>query len=118
MDVKAAIFLFAGPEMPCRLVHSIVFARDITARGGEATIILEGEAPHWLLVLPDPQHKHHGLYTKAKEEGLIDVVCRACAVQAGAVEAAEQEGFALVNDAFGHVSLAPYMEAGFRIVTL
>jgi len=118
MQVKAAILLFAGPDKPCRLVHSIAFARDIIARGGQASIILEGEAPAWLPELTEPEHKHHALYAKAKEEGLLDVVCRACALQAGVVELAEREGFSLVNDASGHVSLAPYIEAGFRIVTL
>jgi hypothetical protein len=118
MSEKVAIFLFAGPEAPCRLVHSFIFARDIAARGGEARIILEGAAPEWLLLLPSPDHKHHGTYRKAKEEGLIDAVCRACAFQADAVEAAEQEGFPLVGDALGHASLVPYMADSFRIVTL
>jgi hypothetical protein len=118
MHAKAAIFLFTGPDKPCRLVHSIVFARDIIGRGGQASIILEGEAPAWLLELPDPQHKHHALYSKAKDEGLLDVVCRGCALQAGVVDVAEREGFTLVSDASGHVSLVPYMESGFRIVTL
>lgn len=118
MQSKVAIILFAGPDKPCRLVHAIVFARDIVARGGRVSIILEGEAPAWLLELPDPRHKHHALYSKAKNEGLLDVVCKACALQAGAVEVAEREGFNLVSDASGHVSLVPYMEAGFRLVTL
>ena len=118
MSSKAAIFLFAGPEMPCRLVHAIVFARDIEQRGGEATIVLEGAAPQWLLELSDPGHKFHAQYARAKEEGLIDVVCKACALQAGTAEIAEREGFHLVGDAMGHVSMAPYIEAGFRIVTL
>lgn len=118
MNVKAAVVLLAGPDKPCRLVHAIVFARDIVARGGQASIILEGEAPAWLHALPDPKHSLHGLYSAAKEEGLLDVVCRACALQAGVVEVAEREGFNLVHDAAGHVSLVPYIEAGFRIVTL
>jgi len=45
-------------------------------------------------------------------------VCKACAVQARALEAAAEEGFRLVNDASGHVSLVPYVEAGYHIVML
>jgi len=118
MSEKVAVFLFAGPEAACRLVHSIIFARDVKAKGGEAQIVLEGAAPEWLLLLPDQGHKLHGLYRKAKEEGLIVAVCEACASQVGAVEAAVQEGLALVGDAFGHVSLVPFTEDGYRIVTL
>jgi hypothetical protein len=39
-------------------------------------------------------------------------------VQAQAVEAAAEEGLRLVYDASGHVSLAPYMDEGYEIVTL
>jgi hypothetical protein len=34
------------------------------------------------------------------------------------VETAAEEGLRLVFDASGHVSLMPYMEDGYRIVTL
>ena len=118
MSEKVAIFLFAGPEIPCRVMHAFVFARDVGERGGEATIILEGESPKWLLALTNPKHKLHGMYEKVKGAGLIGAVCRACAVQAGAVEAAEAEGLSLVGDAFGHVSLSQYIEQGYHVVTL
>jgi predicted peroxiredoxin len=118
MSEKIAIFLFAGPEMPCRMIHTFIWALDIHERGGDAKIVLEGEAPRWLLLLPDPKHGRHALYRKAKETGLIDAVCKACAVQAKALEAAAEEGLRLAYDASGHVSLVPYAEAGYRIVTL
>jgi len=118
MAEKVAIFLFAGPEMPCRMVHTFIWALDIQARDGEVRVILEGEAPRWLLVLPDPEYGRHGLYQKVKDAGLIDAVCKGCAVQARAVEAAAEEGLRLVYDASGHVSLMAYIEDGFRVVTL
>jgi hypothetical protein len=116
--MKIALFLFTGPASSCKLMHAFVFARDIKARGGEAKIILEGESPGWLLKLPDPTHKLHGIYQKVKQEGLIDAVCRACALQANAVAAAQQEGLPLADDASGHVSLAKYVEQGYQVVTL
>jgi hypothetical protein len=118
MPESLAIFLLAGQEMPCRLTHALIWALDAVERGGEARVVLEGAAPQWLLVLPDRGHPQHGLYRRAKEKGLLDAVCRACAVQAGAVAAAEAEGLRLVNDASGHVSLVPYVQAGYRIVTV
>jgi predicted peroxiredoxin len=116
--MKVAIVLFAGPEPPCKVMHAFVFARDIKARGGEARIVLEGAAPELLLALPNPAHKMHALYVKVKQEGLIAGVCKACALQAQAVEAAQAEGIPLIDDAFGHVSLAPFIEQGFTVVTL
>jgi hypothetical protein len=118
MPEQLAIFLLAGPDQPCRLVHTLIWALDAVERGSAARIVLEGAAPQWLLVLPNAGHPQHGLYRRVKEKGLIDAVCRACAVQANAVAAAEAEGLRLVNDAAGHVSLVPYAEAGYRIVTV
>ena len=118
MSEKIAIFLMAGPEAPCRLVHTFIWGLDVVGRGGDAKIVLEGASPSWLLKLPDPDHVQHRLYQKVKEQGLIDAVCKACAIQAQALEAAAEEGLRLVYDASGHVSLVPYAEAGYRIVTL
>jgi predicted peroxiredoxin len=118
MNDKIALVLMGGLDMPCRLAHTFLWALDIAARGGDAKIVLEGEAPHWLLELPDPEHGRHRLYEKVKEMGLIDAVCKACAVQAQAVEAAAEEELRLVYDASGHVSLVPYVEEGYQIVTL
>ncbi len=115
---KIAIVLMGGLDMPCRLVHAFLWALDMAVRGGEVKIVFEGESPHWLLELPDPGHGRHPLYRKVKELGLIDAVCKACAVQAQAVEAAAEEGLRLVYDASGHVSLMRYVEDGYRIVTL
>jgi hypothetical protein len=65
-----------------------------------------------------PDHAHHRLYRTVKERGLIGAVCKACAIQAQALEAAAEEELPLVYDASGHVSLVPYAEGGYRIVTL
>jgi hypothetical protein len=120
MNEKIALILMGGLDMPCRLIHPLLWAMDIVDRGGEVKIVFEGESPHWLLELPDPAHGRHRLYRKVKDMGmgLIDAVCKACAVQAQAVEAAAEEGLRLVHDASGHVSLMPYVEAGYQIVTL
>ena len=104
--------------MPCRMIHTFIWGLDVAGQDGKVRIVLEGEAPRWLLELPDPDHGRHGLYRKVKEAGLIDAVCKACAVQARAVEAAAEEGLRLVSDASGHVSLMPYIEAGYHVVML
>ena len=58
------------------------------------------------------------MYARVKEESLFAAVCRACAVQAGALEAAQEEGLPLAADAFGHVSLASYLDQGYQIARL
>ena len=118
MSEEIVIFLLTGPEAPCRLVHTFIWALDVVGQGGEAKIVLEGSAPGWLLELPDPDHAQHRLYQKVKDQGLIDAVCKACAIQAQALEAVTEENLRLVHDASGHVSLVPYAEGGYRIVML
>ena len=118
MSEKIVIFLLTGPEAPCRLVHTFIWALDVVGRGGEAKIVLEGSAPAWLLELPDADHTQHRLYQRVKEQGLIDAVCKACAIQAQALEGVAEENLRLVDDASGHVSLVPYAELGYRIVTV
>lgn len=118
MEEKIVLVLMGGLDMPCRMTHSFLWALDIASRGGDAKIVLEGEAPHWLHELPSPDHGRHNLYKKVKDMGLIDAVCKACAVQAQAVEAAAEEGLRLVYDASGHVSLMTYAEEGYQILTL
>lgn len=116
--MRVALVLFSGPEMPCKLQHAFIFARDIVARGGAAKIVFEGNSPKWLLELPDPKHSMFRLYQMVKGEGLLAGVCQACASVNGALEAARTEGLSLLNDAFGHASLAPFIRDGYEVITL
>lgn len=118
MGAKVMLLLFAGPEMPCKLQHAFLFARDVAQKGGEATIVFEGNSPKWLPALAKPEHSLRKMFNTVKGEGLIAGVCRGCAVAHNAVEAAELLELPLMSDAFGHVSLAPFVEKGYQIVTL
>ncbi|HHX64415.1 MAG TPA: cytoplasmic protein [Chloroflexi bacterium] len=118
MDGKIALVLFAGPEMPCKLQHAFLFARDVAGRGGQACIVFEGNSPRWLPELADAEHALFRLFNTVKDEGLIAGVCRGCAQVHGVVETAEAMGLPLLADAYGHVSLALLAADGFEIVTL
>ena len=118
MSQRVMFLLFAGPEMPCKLQHAFLFARDLSRNGGETTIVFEGNSPRWLLELTDPGHRLPTAFTAVKEEGLVGGVCRGCAGVHGALDAAEALGFPLLGDAFGHVSLVPFIERGHEIITL
>ncbi len=118
MSAKVMLLLFAGPEMPCKLQHAFIFARDVAQKGGEAAIVFEGNSLKWLPALAKPEHSLRKMFNTVKGEGLIVGACRGCAVAHRAVEAAELLELPLINDAFGHVSLTPFVEKGYQIVTL
>ncbi|MGI6376826.1 MAG: cytoplasmic protein [Anaerolineae bacterium] len=118
MPERVVFVLFAGPEMPCKLQHALLFARDIARNGGEARIVFEGNAPRALVELQQGQSNVAGLFKMCLDEGLIAGVCKGCAMVHGAVHAAQELGLPLLDDAFGHVSLVPYIRAGMQVITL
>jgi hypothetical protein len=118
MSAKIAYVLFAGPEMPCKLQHAFLFARDVARAKGQARIIFEGNSPQWLPLLADTEHKLHKMYAMVKEQGLIVGVCKGCAAVHGVVDVVESEGLPLLDAAYGHASLLPYVDADYEIVTL
>ncbi len=85
--------------------HLLLNALDLRARGGEAKIIFEGQATKLLQDLNRPQNAFHSLYVKAREAGLIEGVCRACATKTGSLADAEAQGLRLLDDMNGHPSL-------------
>jgi hypothetical protein len=118
MPDHVVLVLFAGPEMPCKVQHAMLFARDIARNGGQAQIVFEGNSPKVLLDLHTGQSKLTGLFRLCVEEKLIAGVCKGCAMVHGAVHAAQELGLPLLDDAYGHVSLMPYLRAGMEIITL
>ena len=113
---KAAIFAFKGN--PVCFVHVLLNAIDLHNKGHEVKVILEGEATKLIIELCKAEHPLSSLYKKVKNLGLIDAVCRACAVKMGTLEAAEAEGFRIADDMAGHAGMLPYMEQGYAIITL
>ena len=113
--LKVALVAFQG-EIMC-FAHVLLNALDIKGRGGEAKIIIEGQATKLLQDLNRPENAFYPLYVKTKEAGLIDGVCRACATKTGSLAEAQAQGLRLLDDMSGHPSLGRYLEAGFTIIT-
>jgi len=113
---KTAIFAFRGD--PICFIHVLLNALALEARQDEVKIILEGEATKFIIELRREEHPLHALYAKVKKLGLIDAVCRACAVKMAALEAAEAEGFRIADDMAGHAGMQPYIGQGYAIITL
>jgi hypothetical protein len=113
---KAAIFAFKGN--PICFVHVLLNAIDLHNKGNEVKVILEGEATKLIVELCKAEHPLHSLYDKVKILGLIDAVCRACAVKMGTLEEAESQGFRIADGMAGHAGMLPYIEQGYEIITL
>lgn len=109
--------LFAFRDDPMCFVHVLLTALDMSAKGMEAGIVLEGAATKLVEIIAKPAHPLHQLYAQAKGKGLFFGACKACSVKLGALEAVEAEGLPLLDDMSGHPSMAAYMQRGFSVIT-
>jgi len=115
-DKNVVIVAFRGD--PICFVHVLLNALDMSQKGMNARIILEGESTRLIPEIATPGHPLHDLYGKAKAGFLFAAVCRACATKMGTVAAVEKEGLPLVGDMSGHPALAGYIEEGYTVITL
>ena len=112
---KFALFVFNGDPM-C-FIHVLLNALDMKQTGHEARIIIEGSATKLTPELAKADHPLHGLWEKAKSSGLVAGVCEACSRKMGTLDAAKEQGLALLNDMNGHPGMAKYRDEGFEIIT-
>jgi len=112
---KAVLFAFNG-EFMC-FIHVLLNALDMKAKGMDVKIVIEGSAAKLIPDLAKQGNPMVSLYMKAKEQGLIDGVCKACSTKMGTLDAARQEGLNLLDDMSGHPSMARYQEKGFEVIT-
>jgi len=113
---KYALFAFTG-EATC-FVHVLLNGLDLKAKGQEVKIIIEGAACRLVPELGEAGHPFHQLYTKAREQGLIDGVCKACAQKMGGLEAAQAQGLTILEDMSGHAGMARYLLEGYSIIII
>ena len=116
MPEKIVIFAFQGN--PTCFVHVLLNALDLKEHGHHVEIVLEGESTTLVEKLLQPANPLHQLYRKVRETGLITAVCRACATKLGALPVIEAEKLPLTGSMSGHPPMTPYLEKGFRIITL
>lgn len=110
---KYALFAFNGNAM-C-FVHVLLNALDLKARGAEAVaIVIEGEA---VKLVQELETSKNPLYMKAKEQGLMDCICKACSAKMGVLEFNESTGIPVKGDMSGHPSMGDYLEMGYQIIT-
>ena len=112
---KFALFVFNGDPM-C-FIHVLLNAIDMAAKGYEAKIIIEGAATKLIPELDKKANPLHQLWKKAKTEGLVEGVCKACANKMETIGEAKTQGLPLLEDVLGHPGMARFRDAGFEIIT-
>ena len=116
MQRKVAIFAFNGDAM-C-VIHALINALEFHAKGYDVKLIIEGSATALIGKLNESGNPLHYYYVRAKGEGLIDCVCKACATKSEAIEEAKKQNLNLCDELFGHPSMARYMEEGYEIIAI
>jgi hypothetical protein len=112
---KYALFAFNGEAM-C-FIHVLLNGLNLQAKGQEVKIIIEGAACRLVAELEKTGHPFHQLYLQAKEAGLFDRVCKACAQKMGSLDAVRVQGLPIREDMSGHAGMAPYLLEGYQIIT-
>ncbi|MDP8225985.1 MAG: DsrE family protein [Candidatus Lernaella stagnicola] len=113
---KVALFAFNGDPM-C-FIHVLLHAFDMHSKDYEVQIVIEGSACKLVKDYPEnPDHPNAKLFRRAKEEGLIGGVCKACASKVGALEAAIEQELHLYDDMMGHPSITAFLEKGYAVFT-
>ncbi len=112
---KVAMFVFNGD--PICFIHVLLNGLDMDKRNNEVKIIIEGAATKLIPELADKGNPLNGLWEKAKNYGIIEGVCRACANKMGTLAAAEDQDLALLDDMDGHPGMARFREMGCEIIT-
>jgi hypothetical protein len=110
-----ALVAFNG-EFMC-FIHVLLNALDMKSKGREVRIVMEGAATKLVPELAVAGNPLSPLYQKAKDQGLIEGVCRACSNKTGTLEASQGQGLRLLDDMNGHPSLARFLDAGWEVLT-
>jgi len=108
---KFVYFAFNGNLM-C-FTHVLLNGLDMKEKGYDARIIIEGEAVKLVKELEENK-----LFKKAKEQGIIDGICKGCSAKLGVLEYNQKSGIPLIGDMKGHPSMEAYIKEGYDIITL
>lgn len=114
MMEKLVFFTFMKEKM-C-FMHVLYNVIDFHEKGHVAKIVIEGAST----ALIEPLIEENNLmFKKVMDLGLIDSVCKVCAVQMSAFEYVnEKTDLKLVDEMLGHPPMEPYIKEGFQVITL
>lgn len=112
--MKKILFYGMTGEKMC-FMHILMNALDLTSQGLEVRIIFEGAS---VKLVPALEEEQNPLYLKAKNQGVIAGICLACSKVMGVYEANEKTGLPFLSDMMGHAGMAPYIQAGYEVISL
>ena len=110
------VVLLAFRDEPMCFAHVLLHALDLNEKGYDVRVVIEGAATRRIRDLADPNQPFAGLYARVRQAGLIDAVCKACAAQMDALEAAREQGLPIADAVHGHPSLSAYLEEEYDII--
>jgi hypothetical protein len=114
MGKKIALFAFNGD--PVCFVHVLLNALDMSAKGFEITVVMEGSAVKLIRDFSEGTSPLTDLYEEVKGKGLIGAVCRACSSKMGVLEFVEREGLPISDEMSGHPAMSSYLDAGYELI--
>jgi hypothetical protein len=112
---KVALFVFNGDPM-C-FIHVLLNALDMKAKAYDCRVVVEGAATKLIAELATDGHPLHALWEKTKDQGLVAGVCKACSQKMGTLDAAKDQGLALLDEMNGHPSMAGFRDQGYEVLT-
>lgn len=123
IDRKVAIVLQAGTESHeglARALHSLLYTKELTERGGEARLVFDGAGTEWLAAIrkgeTDTTKQLGQLFDGLKQAGVVYEVCDFCSGAFGVKEELRDEPMSAKY--MDHPSVADLVENGYEIWTL
>lgn len=116
-EAMKRILLVAFNGDPICFVHVLLNALDMKAKNYDVKLVIEGSATQLIPDLASGVNPLSGLYSKVKQAGLINAVCKACSAKMNVLDQVIAEGLPLGDDMSGHPSLGKYMDEGYQLIT-
>ncbi len=113
---KRKVALFAFNSDLVVFAHLLLNALDMQARGWEVKVIIEGDATRQVSLLRNETKPFAAVWQKAKNAGIVDCVCQACAQKNTVVPAVVEQGLKLCAEMDGHPSVARYLSEGYEVL--
>lgn len=113
--MKKVVFFTFMKEKMC-FMHVLYNVLDLHEKGHTAKVVIEGAST----ALVEPLLEENNLlFKKVIDLGLIDSVCKVCAVQMQAFDYInDKTDLNLVDDMLGHPPMEPYIKDGYQVITL
>ncbi len=111
---RVAIFTFNSE--PVVFAHALLNALDMQERGWEVKVVIEGDTTKQVSLLRNETKPFADLWQKAKQAGVVDCVCQACARKNTVMPAVVEQGLRVGGEMVGHPSVARYLQEGYEVL--